>query len=80
MIRPAGRHETCPAAGPQIPEIRSIRRRTLTLINCSLAELVHVAARAGYNAVCPRFIWMIAALFRGPPCQRLHARGDKVNS
>ncbi|MGR3837413.1 MAG: sugar phosphate isomerase/epimerase family protein [Cognatishimia sp.] len=30
----------------------------LTLINCTPAELVYVAARAGYDAVSPRFITM----------------------
>lgn len=30
----------------------------LTLIDCTLAELVYVAARAGYDAVSPRFITM----------------------
>ena len=32
----------------------------LTLINCTPAELVYVAARAGYDAVSPRFITMNA--------------------
>ena len=30
----------------------------LTLINCTPAELVYIAARAGYDAVSPRFIPM----------------------
>ena len=30
----------------------------LTLINCTPAELVYIAARAGYDAVSPRFITM----------------------
>ena len=46
----------------------------LTLINCTPAELVYVAARAGYDAVSPRFITMnVPGEFERPPL-----KGDQV--
>ncbi|WP_370232132.1 sugar phosphate isomerase/epimerase family protein [Cognatishimia sp.] len=40
----------------------------LTLINCTPAELVYIAARAGYDAVSPRFITMnVPGEFDRPP-------------
>ncbi|MBT6544528.1 MAG: hypothetical protein HOL77_10710, partial [Rhodobacteraceae bacterium] len=44
----------------------------LTLINCTPAELVYVAARAGYDAVSPRFITM------NVPGEFTHAPLDKA--
>ncbi len=40
------------------PEEPLFSLANLTLINCTPAELVYVAARAGYDAVSPRFITM----------------------
>jgi sugar phosphate isomerase/epimerase len=44
----------------------------LTLINCTPAELVYVAARAGYDAVSPRFITM------NVPGEFIHSPLDKA--
>ncbi len=43
---------------PECPDDPLYSLAHLTLINCTPAELVYVAARAGYDAVSPRFITM----------------------
>ena len=50
----------------------------LTLINCTPAELVYVAARAGYDAVSPRFIPMnVPGEFTHPPLDKAQVQATK---
>ena len=51
----------------------------LTLINCTPAELVYVAARAGYDAVSPRFITMnVPGEFTNPPLEKAQVQATKT--
>lgn len=51
----------------------------LTLINCTPAELVYVAARAGYDAVSPRFITMnVPGEFGHPPLDKAQVQATKT--
>ena len=51
----------------------------LTLINCTPAELVYVAARAGYDAVSPRFITMnVPGEFAHSPLDRQQVQATKT--
>lgn len=51
----------------------------LTLINCTPAELVYVAARAGYDAVSPRFITMnVPGEFTHSPLDKSQAQATKT--
>lgn len=51
----------------------------LTLINCTPAELVYVAARAGYDAVSPRFIPMhVPGEFVQSPLDRAQVQATKT--
>ncbi len=51
----------------------------LTLINCTPAELVYVAARAGYDAVSPRFITMnVPGEFSHSPLERAQVQATKT--
>ena len=51
----------------------------LTLINCTPAELVYVAARAGYDAVSPRFIAMnIPGEFTHSPLDKAQVQATKT--
>ena len=51
----------------------------LTLINCTPAELVYVAARAGYDAVSPRFIPMhVPGEFVPSPLDRAQVQATKT--
>ena len=51
----------------------------LTLINCTPTELVYIAARAGYDAVSPRFITQnIPGEFRQPPLDRAQVQAFKT--
>ena len=51
----------------------------LTLINCTPAELVYVAARAGYNAVSPRFIPMnVPGEFTHSPIDKDQVKATKT--
>ena len=51
----------------------------LTLINCTPAELVYVAARAGYNAVSPRFIPMnVPGEFSHSPIDKAQVKATKI--
>lgn len=51
----------------------------LTLINCTPAELVYVAARAGYDAVSPRFITMnVPGEFAHQPLDKSQVRAVKT--
>ena len=51
----------------------------LTLINCTPAELVYVAARAGYDAVSPRFIPMNVPMeFTQSPIDKMQVQAVKT--
>lgn len=51
----------------------------LTLINCTPAELVYVAARAGYDAVSPRFIIMnVPGEFSRAPLDKAQVQAIKT--
>lgn len=51
----------------------------LTLIDCSVPELIYIAARAGYDAVSPRFIPMhVPGEFACPPEDRAGVRAMKT--
>ena len=51
----------------------------LTLINCTPAELVYVAARAGYDAVSPRFITMnVPGEFTQRPLEKAQVQATKT--
>ena len=51
----------------------------LTLINCTPAELVYVAARAGYDAVSPRFIAMnVPGEFTHSPLDKAQVQATKT--
>ena len=51
----------------------------LTLINCTPAELVYVAARAGYDAVSPRFITMnVPGEFTRSPLDKAQIQATKT--
>jgi hypothetical protein len=51
----------------------------LTLINCTPAELVYVAARAGYEAVSPRFITMnVPGEFTHAPLDKAQVQATKT--
>ena len=51
----------------------------LTLINCTPAELVYVAARAGYDAVSPRFITMnVPGEFTHSPLDKSQVQATKT--
>ena len=51
----------------------------LTLINCTPAELVYVAARAGFNAVSPRFIQMnVPGEFAESPVDKAQVQATKT--
>jgi sugar phosphate isomerase/epimerase len=51
----------------------------LTLINCTPAELVYIAARAGYDAVSPRFITMnVPGEFTHPPLEKAQVQATKT--
>ena len=51
----------------------------LTLINCTPAELVYIAARAGYDAVSPRFITMnVSGEFRQSPLDKSQIQAMKT--
>lgn len=51
----------------------------LTLINCTPAELVYVAARAGYDAVSPRLITMnVPGEFEQPPLDNAQIQATKT--
>lgn len=51
----------------------------LTLINCTPAELVYIAARAGYDAVSPRFIPMnVLGEFRPSPLDKAQIQAMKT--
>lgn len=51
----------------------------LTLINCTPAELVYVAARAGYDAVSPRFITMnVPGEFTHAPLDKAQVQATKT--
>ncbi len=51
----------------------------LTLINCTPAELVYIAARAGYDAISPRFITMnVPGEFRPSPLNNAQTRALKT--
>lgn len=51
----------------------------LTLINCTPAELVYVAARAGYDAVSPRLITMnVPGEFEQSPLDRAQIQATKT--
>ena len=51
----------------------------LTLINCTPAELVYVAARAGYDAVSPRFIPMnVQGEFTQSPLDKAQVQATKT--
>lgn len=51
----------------------------LTLINCTPAELVYIAARAGYDAVSPRFIPMhVPGEFPHSPLDKSQIRATKT--
>ena len=51
----------------------------LTLINCTPAELVYVAARAGYDAVSPRFITMnVPGEFTHSPLEKAQVQATKT--
>ena len=51
----------------------------LTLINCTPAELVYVAARAGYDAVSPRFITMnVPGEFTRAPLDKAQVQATKT--
>jgi sugar phosphate isomerase/epimerase len=51
----------------------------LTLINCTPAELVYVAARAGYDAVSPRFITMnVPGEFTQRPLDKAQVQATKT--
>ena len=51
----------------------------LTLINCTPAELVYVAARAGYDAVSPRFITMnVPGEFTHSPLDKAQVQATKT--
>ena len=51
----------------------------LTLINCTPAELVYVAARAGYDAVSPRFITMnVPGEFTHSPLDKAQLQATKT--
>ena len=51
----------------------------LTLINCTPAELVYVAARAGYDAVSPRFITMnVPGEFAHSPLDKQQVQATKT--
>lgn len=51
----------------------------LTLINCTPAELVYVAARAGYDAVSPRFITMnVPGEFTHAPLDRAQVQATRT--
>lgn len=50
----------------------------LTLINCTPAELVYIAARAGYDAVSPRFIRMnVPGEFTQSPVDKAQVQATK---
>ena len=51
----------------------------LTLINCTPAELVYIAARAGYDAVSPRFITMnVPGEFTHSPLDKAQVQATKT--
>ncbi len=51
----------------------------LTLINCTPAELVYVAARAGYDAVSPRFVTMnVPGEFKQSPLEKAQIQATKT--
>ncbi len=51
----------------------------LTLINCTPAELVYIAARAGYDAISPRFITMnVPGEFRPSPLDKAQTQAMKT--
>ena len=51
----------------------------LTLINCTPAELVYIAARAGYDAVSPRFITMnVPGEFAQSPLDKAQVQATKT--
>lgn len=51
----------------------------LTLINCTPAELVYIAARAGYDAVSPRFIPMnVPGEFTQSPVDKAQVQATKT--
>ena len=51
----------------------------LTLINCTPAELVYIAARAGYDAISPRLIQMyIANEFKPAPLDKVQLQATKA--
>ena len=51
----------------------------LTLIGCTPPELVYIAARAGYDAVSPRFIPMhVPGQFTQPPIDRAQLQATKT--
>lgn len=51
----------------------------LTAINCSPPELVYIAARAGYDAVSPRFLKMnVPGEFRQSPVEKAQVQATKT--
>ena len=51
----------------------------LTLINCTPAELIYIAARAGYDAVSPRFITMnVPGEFTHSPLDKVQAQATRT--
>ncbi|WP_438955023.1 sugar phosphate isomerase/epimerase family protein [Cognatiyoonia sp.] len=51
----------------------------LTLINCTPAELIYIAARAGYDAVSPRFITMnVPGEFTHSPLDKAQAQATRT--
>lgn len=66
-----------PKLGEQIEPRYSLAH--LTLINCSPPELVYIAARAGYDAVSPRFIPMnVAGEFEESPIDKAQVQATKT--
>jgi len=65
--------------GQDLEDIPLYSLAHLTLINCTPAELVYVAARAGYDAVSPRFIRMnVPGEFTHSPLDRQQVQATKT--
>ena len=68
-----------PSHHPEGPTEPLFSLAHLTLINCTPAELVYVAARAGYDAVSPRLIPMnVAGEFRGSPVDKVQVLATRT--
>ena len=63
----------------KLPEKPLYSLAHLTLINCTPAELVYIAARAGYDAVSPRFIPMnVPGEFAHSPLDKAQVQATKT--